>query len=156
MYHCDVSHFADRPERLTALTTYLLSQTAKAAKRELDEALATRGMRLRHMAVLAVLDDAPTTQLELGRRLDLDPSDVTGTVDALEARALVSRALDPADRRRKLVSLTTSGRREIAHLDRMARRLADALLAPVPERRRRQLHEDLLRVLRARDARPID
>jgi DNA-binding MarR family transcriptional regulator len=131
----------------------LLSQTAKIAKRELDERLAARGMRLRHMAVLAALDEAPTTQLNLGRRLGLDPSDVTETVDDLEGEALVARTLDQDDRRRKIVTLTRAGRREIADLDRMARRLAESLLAPVPERRRRQLHTDLLRVLQAHDER---
>ena len=148
-----MANFVDRPQRLTGLTTYLLSQTARIAKRELDDRLAERGMRLRHMAVLAVLEEAPTTQLELGRRVHLDPSDVTATVDDLEARELAARTLDPTDRRRKVVTLTSAGRREISRLDRIARRLADALLEPVPERRRRQLHEDLLRVLRAHDER---
>jgi DNA-binding MarR family transcriptional regulator len=148
-----VVHSGDRPVRLTALTTYLLSQTAKIAKRELDECLAARGMRLRHMAVLAALDEAATTQLELGRRLAIDPSDVTATVDDLEAAALVARTPDPADRRRKVVTLTRRGRREIAELDRLARQLAESLLEPVPERRRRQLHADLLRVLQAHDER---
>lgn len=156
MYHHDVARFSDRPNRLTTLTTYLLSQTAKIAKRDLDDGLLARGMRLRHMAVLAVLDEGPTTQLELGRRLDIDPSDITATVDDLEAGALVVRTPDPADRRRKVVTLIPKGRREIVYLDGMARRLAEALLEPVPERRRRQLHDDLLRVLRARDARPPD
>lgn len=152
-YHCDVTSHGQRPQRLTGLTTYLLSQTAKIAKRELDERLAARGMRLRHMAVLAVLDEAPTTQLDLGRRLGMDPSDITGTVDDLEGKALVARTLDRDDRRRKVVTLTRAGRREIADLDKMARKLADSLLEPVPERRRQRLHADLLRVLQAHDER---
>lgn len=152
-YYWVVTSHGARPVRLTALTTYLLSQTAKIAKRELDEQLAARGMRLRHMAVLAVLDEAPTTQLDLGRRLGMDPSDITGTVDDLEGKSLVARALDRDDRRRKIVTLTRAGRREIADLDRVARKLADSLLEPVPERRRHQLHADLLRVLQAHDER---
>jgi DNA-binding MarR family transcriptional regulator len=148
--------FSDRPVRLTAVTTYLLSQTAKIAKRQLDEALATRGMRLRHMAVLAVVAESPTTQLELGRRLALDPSDVTATVDDLEAEGLVARTSDQSDRRRKVVTLTRNGQRKFAELDKIGHGLADALFEPVPQRRRRQLHEDLLRVLRAQDARPTE
>jgi DNA-binding MarR family transcriptional regulator len=148
-----MAQFADRPERLSSLTTYLLSQTAKIAKRELDDRLAERGMRLRHMSVLAAVDEGPATQLELSRRLDLDPSDVTATVDDLESAGFVGRQADEADRRRKIVALTRSGRRELATLDRTARRLADDLLDPVPERRRQQLHDDLRRVLVAHDAR---
>lgn len=145
--------FADRPQRLTCLTTYLLSQTAKIAKRQLDDRLAARGLRLRHMAVLAVLAEAPSAQLEVGRRLDLDPSDVTSTVDDLEARGMVERTVDPSDRRRRLVALTRAGRRELTQLERIAGSLADTLLGPVSERRRRQLHDDLVRVLVAHDAR---
>jgi DNA-binding MarR family transcriptional regulator len=105
------------------------------------------------MAVLAAVDEGPTTQLELSRRLDLDPSDVTATVDDLESAGFVARQTDAADRRRKIVALTRSGRREIATLDRLARRIGDTLLEPVPERRRQQLDEDLRRVLLAHDAR---
>jgi DNA-binding MarR family transcriptional regulator len=103
--------------------------------------------------VLAAVDEGPATQLELSRRLDLDPSDVTATVDDLESAGFVGRQTDEADRRRKIVALTRSGRRELATLDRTARRLADDLLDPVPERRRQQLHDDLRRVLLAHDAR---
>lgn len=148
-----MAQLVDRPERLSSLTTYLLSQTATIAKRELDDRLAERGVRLRHMGVLAVVDEGPATQRELSRRLDLDPSDVTATVDDLQSAGFVARQTDEADRRRKIVALTRSGRRELATLDRIAHRIADDLLAPIPERRRRQLHEDLHRVLLAHDAR---
>jgi DNA-binding MarR family transcriptional regulator len=148
-----MAHSADRPARLSSITTYLLSQTSKIANRELDERLAERGMRLRHMAVLAVVDEGPTTQSELSRRLELDPSDVTATVDDVESAGFVVRQIDEADRRRKIVVLTASGRRELNAQDRIARRIAERLLEPVPERRRRQLHEDLRRVLTASDER---
>lgn len=147
-----VASFSDRPARLAALTTYRLSQTAKLAKRDLDASLAERGMRLRHLAVLALLDEAPATQLEVGRRLDLDPSDVTATVDDLQTRGWVTRTPDRTDRRRKVVTLTSRGQRALAQLDEMAHRLADTLLEAVPPRRRAQLHSDLGRILLARDA----
>ncbi len=150
-YHHGVAAFSDRPARLAALTTYLLSQTAKLAKGQLDERLAERGLRLRHMAVLALVDEGPAAQLEIGRRLDLDPSDVTATVDELQVRGWVTRTPDPDDRRRKVVSLTRRGERALADLDRMALRVADALLAPVSRRRRAQLHQDLLRILLTHD-----
>src|ERR671921_2646882 len=146
----------NKPERLTRLTIYLLSQTAKMAKRDLDQRLAAEGFRLRHMAMLAVLDEAPATQLELGRRLTMDPSDVTATIDDLEAKGLVTRSMDPADRRRKIVTLTPVGLKRLDRMQQVAQELCDELLEPVPARRRAQLHQDLHDVLLARDARDAE
>ena len=145
--------FADKPRALTDLTTYLLSQTAELAKRDLDQRLSERGLRLRHMAVLAAVAEGPASQLDLARRLDMDPSDMTATVDDLEGSRLVSRTVDSSDRRRKLVTLTRPGRTELRRLDALAREVAGALLAPVPAARRQQLHDDLYRVLVAHDHR---
>ena len=145
--------FSDKPAMLTAVTTYLLSQTAKVAKRDLDARLSARGLRLRHMAVLTAVDEGPASQLEFSRRLDMDPSDMTATIDDLEASRLVARRTDPADRRRKLVTLTRPGRTELGRLDAIAREAAESLLAPVPASRRRQLHDDLRRVLEAHELR---
>ncbi len=148
--------FADKPETLTGLTSYLLSQTAKLAKRDLDRRLADRGLRLRHMAVLSAVGEGPAGQLELSRRLDMDPSDMTATVDDLEGRGYVGRTVDPRDRRRKLVTITRAGRSELVRIETVARELTDTLLAPLPARRRRQLHDDLHHVLLAHDARERD
>lgn len=145
--------FDQRPRRLVSMTTYLLSQTAKVAKRELDDQLAARGLRLRHMSVMAALDDDPASQLELGRRLALDPSDVTATVDDLESARLATRRTDPADRRRKLVSLTARGRRELDTVETIARNIEERLLSPLTDRRRAEVRRDLLAVLRASDDR---
>jgi DNA-binding MarR family transcriptional regulator len=105
------------------------------------------------MAVLAAVAEGPASQLDLARRLDMDPSDMTATVDDLEGSRLVSRTVDSSDRRRKLVTLTRPGRTELRRLDALAREVAGALLAPVPAARRQQLHDDLYRVLVAHDHR---
>jgi DNA-binding MarR family transcriptional regulator len=44
--------------------------------------------------------------------LGCDPSNVTGVVDRLEERGLVTRAECPADRRAKFLNLTATGRRQ--------------------------------------------
>jgi MarR family transcriptional regulator, lower aerobic nicotinate degradation pathway regulator len=146
----------DKPERLTGLTSYLLSQVAKIAKRDVDDLLAAEGLRLRHMAVLAAVDEGPSSQLDLGRRLALDPSDVTATVDDLEQAGLATRSMDPADRRRKVVTLTRAGRTRLDWAERRSREACDALLAVVPERRRAQLHQDLRRILLERERQQTD
>lgn len=143
--------FDDRPTRLTALTIYLISQTARVAKSEMDARLAARGMRLRHQAVLAVLDEGSASQLDIARRLRLDPSDVTATVDDLETAGFAGRHPDTVDRRRKIVKLTAKGQREVEALEIIAREVEDRLLEPLPVRRRAEMHRDLFRVLVAHD-----
>jgi DNA-binding MarR family transcriptional regulator len=136
------------PPSLLTLTTYLLSQTAKVAKRQLDVQLQERGLRLRHMLVLAWLtDNGSTSQLSLATNLGLDPSDVTSTIDDLEDMELVKRAVDPADRRRKLITVTRRGATEFAHLQGLAAEISDDLLGPLSPSRRAALHADLRKVL---------
>jgi DNA-binding MarR family transcriptional regulator len=48
---------------------------------------------------------------EVAEILHLHPSTLTGVLKRLEARGIVSRAADPADGRRALLTLTPSGRR---------------------------------------------
>jgi len=139
---------ASHPSSLMALTTYLLSQTAKVAKRQLDAQLQERGMRLRHMLVLAWLtDNGSTSQLSLATNLGLDPSDVTSTIDDLEDLKLVKRSVDPSDRRRKLIAVTSRGTTEFGRLQDVAARISDDLLSPLSERRRAALHADLRAIL---------
>jgi DNA-binding MarR family transcriptional regulator len=137
------------PPSLLSLTTYLLSQTAKIAKFELDERLQQRGMRLRHMLILATITDGgPTSQLSLAEALGIDPSDVTATIDDLEGMKLVQRQVDPSDRRRRLIHLTRRGAGVYAQLQDLAAEISDDLLAPLSQRRRAALHADLLKILR--------
>src|SRR3954471_4071372 len=51
----------------------------------------------------------PTTMVALAKFLGCHDSNITGLVDRLEARGLVERRNDPADRRVKLIALTDEG-----------------------------------------------
>src|SRR5215472_17588421 len=57
------------------------------------------------------------TQVELSRRLIMHRSNVTGLVDRLEARRLVRRKDDPADRRAFNVVLTADGRKLLRQIE---------------------------------------
>jgi len=59
---------------------------------------------------------------ELADSLHVDRSNLTGLVQRLEARGLVERAGDPADRRARVVRLTTEG---AAFVGRLRSRLAE-------------------------------
>ena len=58
-------------------------------------------------AVLSLGEPAPMR--ELAGRLRCDPSWITNLADDLERRGLAERTADPADRRVKLLSLTSDG-----------------------------------------------
>lgn len=139
------------PAPLLDLTVYLLSRVGRLGKHALDDRLAERGLPLRHMAVLAALaDSGAASQLALARAVRLDPSDTTTTLDELQRRGLVERSVDPADRRRRVVSLTDRGREQLDEMCALADEVAAELLAPLEPTERAALHDALGRVLRAR------
>jgi DNA-binding MarR family transcriptional regulator len=75
--------------------------TATAAELDLPPAQALALARLRD----------PVPMRELADRLSCEASNVTGIVDGLERRGLVTRRPDPADRRVKHLVLTEEGTR---------------------------------------------
>ncbi|HWW45953.1 MAG TPA: MarR family transcriptional regulator [Acidimicrobiia bacterium] len=54
--------------------------------------------------------EQPLATGALAEQLGLDPSNITGVVDRLEARGLIERQPHPEDRRIKLLALTRAGR----------------------------------------------
>lgn len=56
------------------------------------------------------LDGDGITQVELASRLGLDASSLVRQVDLLEQRGLISREIDPRDRRLRRICLTEEGR----------------------------------------------
>ena len=61
--------------------------------------------------------EQPLATGALAEQLGLDPSNITGVVDRLEARGLIERQPHPEDRRIKLLALTRAGRAIRADLD---------------------------------------
>jgi DNA-binding MarR family transcriptional regulator len=88
-----------------------LQRATHAAGVRLEALLAESGVSQGEAHVLALLaDGAEHTVGDLQRGLAHRPSTLSGILDRLEARKLIRRALNGADRRSFLVSLTRSGR----------------------------------------------
>lgn len=81
--------------------------------------------------------------LELRERLGLDSGYVSRMLRRLEADGVAAVAPDPADRRRRVVTLTDRGRREWDELDRRSDALAAGLLTPLSESQRAALRDAL-------------
>ncbi len=136
------------PARLTALPSWLLTQTANHAHRLVADGLAELDGRGYDYRVLAALDEfGPASQATLGRRSAIHLSDLVATINDLAAKDLVRRSPDPADRRRNVVTLTPAGRRRLHRLDKQLALVQEELLAPLSAGERQQLTRLLGRVL---------
>jgi MarR family transcriptional regulator, lower aerobic nicotinate degradation pathway regulator len=138
----------DTSERVgTTGSTVLIFRLARMSGYRLGEALAGLEMRTHEFAVLHHLQQAgPLSQQELGAALRINPSNLVGMLDALEAEGLVVRPRDPADRRRNLVDLTASGRRRLAEAKRAVEAAERDLLAPLSRAEREQFRRTLERL----------
>jgi DNA-binding MarR family transcriptional regulator len=93
------------------LLVVALQRATHAAGVRLEALLADTGISQGEAHVLALLaDGAEHTVGELQRGLGHRPSTLSGLLDRLEHRGLIRRALNEADRRSFLISLTRSGR----------------------------------------------
>jgi len=136
------------PSRLLSKPTWLISQASVHAHRLLTEALAGADARGYHYRLLAALDEfGPASQATLGRRTEMDRSDVVAALNELAARGLVERAADPGDRRRNVITVTPAGRARLEELDGLLAGVQDQLLMPLSGRERRVLTDLLTRVL---------
>jgi DNA-binding MarR family transcriptional regulator len=128
------------PARLRSQASWLINQVALPANRLVGEGLAGAGLRRHHYALLATLDEVgPASQADLSRRTTIDRSDMVATVNELVDLGYVERAPDPTDRRRNVVSLTSTGRRRLRQLDDLLADVQSQLLAPLSPTERTQL-----------------
>jgi MarR family transcriptional regulator, lower aerobic nicotinate degradation pathway regulator len=136
------------PERLQRLPSWLLNQAALHATRLAGEAFAKAGVRRYHFSVLVALaENGPASQADLGRRLWIDRSDMVAVINDLERDGLVARVRDEHDRRRNVVRITPAGKRALDRLEAQVEEAQAALLAPLSAAERRELLRLLARLV---------
>jgi DNA-binding MarR family transcriptional regulator len=92
------------------------------------------------LAVLAkLLEIGSATQNHLGRLVYLDPVTTMGVVDRLRRRGFVHTVNDPADRRRRAVSLTEAGVRVTRSAIKIGTEITALTLAPLTVQERRTI-----------------
>lgn len=136
------------PSRLNEMPTWLISQTAVHAHRLLAQALAvvdSNGYQYRLLAALEEFGSA--SQAALGRRTGIDRSDVVAALNDLAERGLVDRSIDPADRRRNIITVAPAGTEQFRQLDSVVAGVQDKLLAPLSPAEQVQLTRLLSRIL---------
>jgi MarR family transcriptional regulator, lower aerobic nicotinate degradation pathway regulator len=129
------------------MPTYALSLLGREAHDRMAAWL-PQGLRLGHLAVLGALTEGGArTQRELSELLKIHPSDMVTLVDDLARRDLISRTTDPADRRRNLITLTTSGRKLVRQATTQSRRIHRELLSALSRDEQETVRELLDRAL---------
>jgi|SRR3954470_8307729 DNA-binding MarR family transcriptional regulator len=138
--------------RLAGRVVWLVGRASLQAQRLLHQRFAEHDLRKQHYGVLRSLADVgPAAQGPLADRIGLDRSDMVSLLDELEAAGHVRRNPDPADRRRKIVTITGSGAAVLDELHGLVSAADDELLAPLSGAERRTLVELLTRILPAAD-----
>ena len=137
------------PEDLADRSGFLISIAHLMMRDRSNELLQPRRLLVRHLGILSILSArGPTAQHALARRLSVSPTMITQIVDEAEARGLVERERNPADRRSYLVSITDEGREQLAAGLALAQQLAAEIAAVLGADGDRELRE-LLRKLTA-------
>lgn len=127
--------------------SFLLARANALSVASGNAALAETGLKVRSYSVLALAAaDTRPTQRELSEFLRLDPSQVVALVDDLQARGLVERQPDPADRRANVVVATPAGRALQARGEAATQAAERRLHANVTDAERTQLADMLRRI----------
>jgi DNA-binding MarR family transcriptional regulator len=135
------------PDPLVDRTGFLLARAHFSSRDRADELLRPYGIAVRHFGLMSLLaEHGPSSQQALARRLSVSPAMITQIVDDVETRGLVERRPNPGDRRSYLVTLTPAGKRTLTAGRRVAKTVADELVAKLGEDGDRELRE-LLRKL---------
>ncbi|WP_326820780.1 MarR family winged helix-turn-helix transcriptional regulator [Streptosporangium sp. NBC_01756] len=101
--------------------------------------------------LLCILVGGPVGMTELSRLLHLERSSLTGLVDRVERRGLVSRVRDGRDRRACRVTLTDEGSRLAIESHRDVTGRLDTLAGELPDADRERLASTVTRLLAQHD-----
>jgi DNA-binding MarR family transcriptional regulator len=138
------------PARLRGRPTWLISRAYARSSGLLKAGFEAHGSGLRgyHYRLLAALEEwGAASQADLGRSTGIDRSDVTAALAELESRKLIERTVDPAHKRRNIVTLTPEGVEQLRDLDTVVDTIQDELLAPLTATQRRQFITLISRLL---------
>jgi MarR family transcriptional regulator for hemolysin len=141
---------------LTDNLSWLLSRASWTLTTELTRALEDMGLSPRAHAVLAAAVTGDHTQTELARMVGLDKTTMVVTLDELEAAGLAERRPAPADRRARVVAVTSAGRKKLKKAELIGERIRDDVLSALPEEDRERFVDALATLVCGRLSEPVE
>jgi len=126
--------------QLTADPGFLLSRVGAAVRAGFKEVLAGWRIRPLQYLILVVLDSGGgASQQELCAAAGVDSGNMVELLDSLEALGYASRARDPRDRRRYVVTITERGQSALGEVRAAVGEYTARFLSPLTEAERQQL-----------------
>jgi DNA-binding MarR family transcriptional regulator len=137
----------DRRPAFERGTGFLLSRLGSLASRSWTAFLADHDLTQSQYAVLVVLNEqGPVGQQHLAHLVAVDARNIVQVLDSLAARKLIRRQTDPADRRRRIITLAPSGIALARALGQAAGADRSDFLAALGDRDRQHLNDLLQRL----------
>lgn len=149
---------ADAPPVLALARLGAVMRRAFSARMADEAWAADAGLRPGCFSVLRAVStgSASSSQRALSDQLGIDPSDLVGLLDVLEAAGYVERRRDPADRRRHAIEITVDGAEAIERFEQVAAVVADDVFGVLPADDRATLEELLVHVITAHEGATTD
>ncbi len=133
-----------------ASTWYLLAIAGAQARHLWAETLAQLKVSPSQSKVLRALGESgPLGQHQLAELISVDPRNAVPLIDSLAERGLLAREVDPADRRRRVLTLTARGQQLAADLESIGAEVEDDFLSPLTAAERESLRQMMLALLHA-------
>jgi DNA-binding MarR family transcriptional regulator len=130
-------------------TGYLLARLGSLAERSWIGMLRRHNLTpTQHAVLLALRERGPLGQQALSHLIAVDPRNVVPILDGLVDQHLIDRHVDPADRRRRVISLTETGQSAANDLAKSATDIETDFLHGLAPADRAELNR-LLRTLHA-------
>jgi DNA-binding MarR family transcriptional regulator len=106
------------PGEVSRCNCTALRKASRRISQLYDTALAPSGLKTTQRAILAQIGRSERTTVgELAEALVMDPGALAHTLKPLERDGLIAVAVDPDDRRNRLITLTRRGRTKLAETD---------------------------------------
>lgn len=129
-------------------TAFLLARAGAAARRSWARMLAERDLTPhQHGVLMALAELGPTGQRRLSERIGVDPRNAVPVIDGLVGRELLVRDVDPADRRRRVLDLSPTGRAVVQDLTAAGAALEQHFLRALDQNDQLQLRRMLVELL---------
>jgi DNA-binding MarR family transcriptional regulator len=124
---------------------YVIKQLELAIRTRLDDMFRPEGMTALQYTALTVLERHPDlTSAQLARNSFVTNQSMADMVTVLEARGLIERHRDPADRRRLVIALTAAGRHLLRKYRDKVAEIETRMLAGLDDRQASELRENIL------------